>query len=69
MKNMIIAMLVTYIFYTDLCVVHIPAMLPLMFVTFWLIIAESEEQLKEYRRQRHRRRYLQEKINRIRRIL
>lgn len=67
MKNLIIAILATYIFYTDICTVRIPVTLPLILFTFWLIIAESEEQLKVFRRQRLRGRYLQEKINRLRR--
>ena len=65
-KNMVIAALITYIFWTDCCVVHPVWALPLVFVSFWGFIAEGEEIFKSYTKSLKRGQYLTGKISRMR---
>ena len=48
MKNVILAIMATYIFYTDLCVVKIPVMIPLIALVAWVAITELEDMAKSY---------------------
>ena len=67
MKNIIIALLTTYIFYTDLCVVKLWYIVPLIFVVFWLVIAEADEVIRDYQETVRRGRRLQRTIKRMER--
>ena len=67
MKNMVIAMLLTYIFWTDCCVIHPMWALPIVFGAFWAFIAEGEEILKDYSKSLKRGQYLTGKIRKMRR--
>ena len=53
MKNLIIASLSTYIFYTQFCVVKIPALIPLMVLVFFMLFAEIDDIAGELRRGAH----------------
>ena len=67
MKNIIIALLTTYIFYTDFCVVKLWYIVPLIFVVFWLVIAEIDEVIRDYQETVRRGRRLQRTIKRMER--
>lgn len=67
MKNIIISMLITYIFYTDFCVVKLWYIVPLIFVVFWLIISEIDEVIRDYQETVRRGRRLQRTIKRMER--
>ena len=67
MKNIIIALLTTYIFYTDLCVVKLWYIVPFIFVVFWLVIAEIDEVIRDYQETVRRGRRLQRTIKRMER--
>lgn len=68
MKNIIIAVLMTYIFYADLCVIQIPIVIPFVFLIIWATLEESEEILRGYLHKVHRGRRLGRKIKKLRRI-
>lgn len=67
MKNIIIALLTTYIFYTDFCVVKLWYIVPLIFVVFWLVIAEIDEVILDYQETVRRGRRLQRTIKKMER--
>lgn len=67
MKNLIIAILATYVFYTDLCVVKLWYVVPLIFVTFWMIIAGIDELIRDFQRQVKRGQRLQAKLRKAER--
>lgn len=67
MKNILIAILTTYVFYTDLCVVKLWYVVPLIFVTFWLIIAGIDELIRDFQRQVKRGQRLQAKLRKAER--
>lgn len=67
MKNILIAILTTYIFYTDFCVVKLWYIVPLIFVVFWLVIAEADEVIRDYQETVRRGRRLQRTIKRMER--
>ena len=67
MKNILIAILTTYIFYTDFCVVKLWYIVPLIFVVFWLVIAEIDEVIRDYQETVRRGRRLQRTIKRMER--
>ena len=67
MKNIIISMLITYIFYTDFCVVKLWYLIPLMFLVFWGLIASVDELVKDYQKQVRRGQRLQNKLRRAER--
>lgn len=48
MKNILIALLLTYIFWSDVCVVHPLPVLPLIFGLFWAVIAGVEDLFIDY---------------------
>ena len=60
MKNIIIAAFTTYVFWTDFAEIHPLPVLPLIFVTFWLIIAGIDDLITVRKGQR-----LQRKIKRL----
>ena len=67
MKNIIIALLTTYIFWTDFCVIHPLPVLPLMFVAFWLMIAWIDDLIDDYRQTIRRGQRLQRRIRKMER--
>lgn len=67
MKNIIIALLTTYIFYTDFCVVKLWYIVPLIFVVFWLVISEIDEVIRDYQETVRRGRRLQRTIKKMER--
>lgn len=67
MKNILIALLTTYIFWTDLAVIHPLPMLPLVFVCAWMVIAEVDEVFTDYKRRVRNGRRLQRRIKRMER--
>lgn len=62
MKNLIIAILATYVFYTDICVVHLWYVIPFMFLVFWLVVAGIDELIQDYHKQVRRGQRLQMKL-------
>ena len=67
MKNAIIAALITYVFYTDFCVIKLWYLIPLMFLVFWGLIASVDELVKDYQKQVRRGQRLQNKLRRAER--
>lgn len=67
MKNMIIAALMTYIFWTDICVIHPLPVLPMIFATFWLMIAGIDDLMDDYRQTIRRGQRLQRRIRKMER--
>lgn len=67
MKNIIIAALTTYVFWTDFAEIHPLPILPLLFVTFWFIIAGIDELIVDYKHTIRKGQRLQRKIKRMER--
>ena len=67
MKNAIIAALITYVFYTDFCVIKLWYLIPLMFLVFWGLIASVDELINDYKKQVRRGQRLQNKLRRAER--
>lgn len=67
MKNAIIAALITYVFYTDFCVIKLWYLIPLMFLVFWGLIASVDELINDYQKQVRRGQRLQNKLRRAER--
>lgn len=67
MKNILLALLITYIFWTDICVIHPLPVLPLMFFAFWLIITEIDDLIDDYIKTVRRGQRLQHRIQRMER--
>lgn len=49
MKNAIIAALATVIFYINICEVHIPATIPVIFGLIWFVLAGIDEAIANHR--------------------
>ena len=67
MKNLIISVLLTFIFYTQFCEIKIPYIMPVLALIVWMIISEIDEYIADYKRSVNRGQRLQRKINRTRR--
>ena len=67
MKNFIIALCITYIFWTDIAVIHPLPVLPLMVICFWLAIAAVDDVVMDYKDRIRKGRRLQRKIKRMER--
>jgi len=67
MKNAMIAILLTYIYYTDFCVVKMPIVIPIMILILWALLAEIEEYFKEYGKSVRRGQQLAHRIRRMKR--
>ena len=67
MKNILIAILMTYIFWADICVIHPLPVLPLMFVAIWLVIAGIDDLIDDYRKTIRRGQRLQRRIRKMER--
>ena len=67
MKNMIIAALMTYIFWTDICVIHPLPVLPILFLTIWVLLASIDDMVADFKRSMIRGNRLNMRITRIKR--
>ena len=67
MKNILIALLITYIFWTDIAIIHPLPVLPLIFVCFWLVIITIDDVVTDYKDRLRKGRRLQRKIKRMER--
>ena len=67
MKNIIIALLTTYIFYTDFCVVKLWYLVPFIFIVFLGLLAGVEDLIRDYQETVRRGRRLQRTIKRMER--
>lgn len=67
MKNIIIALLTTYIFYTDFCVVKLWYIVPFIFLIFWAMLTGVEDLILDYQETVRRGRRLQRTIKRMER--
>lgn len=67
MKNIIISILATYIFYTDFCVVDLPVVIPFVVLLFWAVLEETEELATVYLLKVKRGKRLGKKIKQLRR--
>ena len=67
MKNLIIALLVSYVFWTDIAVIHPLPLLPLMVLCFWLAIAAVDDVVTDYKDRIRKGRRLQRRIKRMER--
>jgi hypothetical protein len=67
MKNMIIAALMTYIFWTDICVIHPLPVLPMIFGVIWMLLASIDDMMADFKRSMMRGNRLNMRINRIKR--
>lgn len=65
MKNWIIAILVTYVFYTDFCVIQYPILIPFMAVFFWAVTEALEDFVQEHRAKARRAKKLQNNVRRL----
>ena len=67
MKNILIAILTTYIFYTDFCVVKLWYLVPFIFIVFLGLLAGVEDLIRDYQETVRRGRRLQRTIKRMER--
>lgn len=67
MKNLIIAILSTIIFYTQFCEVKIPYVMPVLALMIWAILSEIDGYITEYKCSVSRGQRLRRKINQVRR--
>lgn len=67
MKNLIIAILSTIIFYTQFCEVKIPAVMPILALMIWVSLIQIDEWVAEYRQAVRRGQKLQDTIKKVRR--
>jgi hypothetical protein len=65
MKNLIIAILATIIFYTQFCVIKMPLVMPVFTLSVWMIIAEIDEIISDYKKSVKRGEKLQRSIRRV----
>lgn len=65
MKNLLIAILSTYIFYTQFCQVKIIGIMPVFAALIWIVLSDIDCFIEEYRESVRRGKKLQRKIKRI----
>lgn len=65
MKNWLIAILMTYVFYTDLCVIQYPILIPFLTVFFWVVTEAAEDFVLEQRAKARRAKKLQNNVRRL----
>lgn len=65
MKNWLIALLVTYVFYTDFCVLQYPILIPFLAVFFWAVTEAAEDLILEHRAKARRAKKLQKNVRRL----
>ena len=67
MKNIVIALLATYVLWTDVAVVHPLPVLPFLAICFWIIISEIDYVITDYRERIRKGQRLQRRIKRMER--
>lgn len=67
MKNFMLAILITYIFWADICVIHPLPVLPILFLTIWVLLASIDDMVADFKRSMMRGNRLNMRINRIKR--
>lgn len=67
MKNLIIAILSTIIFYTQFCVIKMPVVMPVFTLVVWVLLCGVDEFMEEYMKSVRRGMRLQNHLKRIRR--
>ena len=65
MKNWLIAILITYVFYTDFCVLQYPILIPFMAVFFWAVTEAGEDLILEHKAKARRAKKLQKNVRRL----
>jgi len=65
MKNLIISLLATYIFYTQFCVIEMPYLMPIVVLMIWGFLAEIDCYIEDFKTTRKRGEKLQRKIRRL----
>lgn len=65
MKNIIISLLATWIFWKDICVIHPVWVLPIIFAIILAWIHCVEYEVREYQNSKRRGKYLARKIGKI----
>lgn len=65
MKNWTIALLITYIFYTDFCAIQYPILIPFLAVFFWAVTEAAEDLILEQKAKARRARKLQKNVRRL----
>lgn len=66
MKNILIAIMASYIYYTEFCVIEMPVIIPFVALIVWLTISEIDNQVEVKRKAKMRGQKL---INRLRGII
>lgn len=66
MKNILIAIMASYIYYTEFCVIEMPVIIPFVALIVWLTLSEIDNQVEVKRKAKMRGQKL---INRLRGIL
>lgn len=54
MKNLIIAILASFIYYTHFCVVKMPIIMPCMTFIVWAILSEIDIQIEDFNKSKKR---------------
>ena len=66
MKNILIAIMASYIYYTEFCVIEMPVIIPFVALIVWLTLSEIDNQVEVKRKAKMRGQKL---INRLRGII
>lgn len=66
MKNILIAIMASYIYYTEFCVIEMPVIIPFVALIVWLTLSEIDNQVEVKRKAKMRGKKL---INRLRGII
>lgn len=66
MKNLLIAIMASYIYYTEFCVIEMPVIIPFVALIVWLTLSEIDNQVEVKRKAKMRGQKL---INRLRGII
>lgn len=64
MKNLIISVLATFIFYTQFCEVKLPYVMPMLALMIWGLLTEVDCYIEDYKRSVKRGEHLQRRIKR-----
>lgn len=66
MKNLLIAIMASYIYYTEFCVIEMPITIPFVVLIVWLTLSEIDNQMEVKKKAKMRGQKL---INRLRGII
>lgn len=67
MKNLVLAILATYIFWTDMAVIHPLPVLPIIVLLIWATLVEIDDVITDYKKRIREGRRLQRRIKRMER--